>query len=137
MTSSDSPTTHAPVVPSPPQRYGTIVIIGGGCYGGYYARQLRRAAERSAVAFERLVVVDRDPACAVANAGLSWVEVRVSEWRAFIVDWLASEARAGDAIVPSPLMPHVLFQWLEARARARWPGRQVEVRTPAPIDGIP
>src|SRR5207248_2590013 len=27
------------------QRYGTIVVVGGGCYGSYYVRQLRRAPE--------------------------------------------------------------------------------------------
>ena len=49
------------------QRYGTIIIVGGGCYGSYYLRQLRRAAVAGAIAWKRLVVVDRDPACRVAR----------------------------------------------------------------------
>ncbi len=52
-----------------PQRYGTIVVVGGGCYGSYYVRQLERAVERRAPStIERIVVVDRDPGCAVAAA---------------------------------------------------------------------
>ena len=52
--------------PAAPQRYATIVVVGGGCYGGYYVRQLDRAARAGALEAERVVVVDRDPACAVA-----------------------------------------------------------------------
>src|SRR5262249_26991245 len=39
-----------------------------------------------------------------------------------------------DAIVPSPLMPHLMHEWLVRRARARWPSRVTEsraVETPA------
>jgi NAD(P)-dependent dehydrogenase (short-subunit alcohol dehydrogenase family) len=32
-----------------PQRYGRVVIVGGGCYGSYYVRQLLRAIEAGAV----------------------------------------------------------------------------------------
>jgi hypothetical protein len=119
------------------QRYGTIVVVGGGCYGAYYVRQLRRAAERAALKFDRLVVVDRDPACAVSREPGADVQLRALEWRDFFAGWLADEAIEGDAIVPSPLMPHLLFQWLEHRAREQWPARRVEVRTPSPIAGVP
>ena len=43
--------------------YGTIVIVGGGCYGTYYLTQLRRARAAGALTFDRLIVVDRDAAC--------------------------------------------------------------------------
>jgi len=33
-----------------------------------------------------------------------------------------------DAVVPSPLMPHLMFEWLLQRARERWPHRRVESR---------
>lgn len=119
------------------QRYGTIVIVGGGCYGSYYARQLRRARERSALQAERILVVDRDPECAVARDDDESVALAVADWRDFFSGWLAREARDGDAIVPSPLMPHLLFQWLEQGARERWPSRRVEVRTSAPVANVP
>ena len=33
-----------------PLRFGEIVIVGGGCYGTFYAGQLAKAAERGRVA---------------------------------------------------------------------------------------
>src|SRR5678810_1069095 len=50
-----------------PQRYGRVVIVGGGCYGSYYVRQLLRAIEAGAVEARELLVVDKDPQCAVAR----------------------------------------------------------------------
>ncbi len=40
-------------------------------------------------------------------------------------DTAAGRSAPGDAIVPSPLMPHLMYQWLVRRARVRWPGRPV------------
>ena len=53
----------------PQQRYGRIVVVGGGCYGTYYVRQLLRAERAGAITWDELVVVDRDPACAVSALG--------------------------------------------------------------------
>ena len=118
------------------QRYGTIVIVGGGCYGAYYVRQLLRARDAGAIEWERVRVVDRDPDCRVARDYLAppgagsenprGIELVVSEWRAFFAEYLAAAAvrRAAserDAIVPSPLMPHLMYEWLASRARARHP----------------
>jgi hypothetical protein len=108
--------------------YGTIVVVGGGCYGSYYVRQLNRARDVGALRFERVLVVDRDPACAVAmDGGAEAVgELVVAEWTDFFADYLAAlPPDTRDAIVPSPLMPHLLYQWLEGRARERWPDRHV------------
>ncbi len=121
----------------PPRQYGTIVIVGGGCYGAYYVRQLQRARARAALDFERLVIVDRDLNCTVARACPPDSEIRAQDWRAFFRKWLADDARASDAIVPSPLMPHLLFEWLEECARALRPARPVAMCTPAPIAGVP
>jgi hypothetical protein len=107
--------------------YGTIVVVGGGCYGSYYVRQLHRAREADALRWDRLLVVDHDPACAVATHG--GAECVVAEWTAFFHDYLPTLAGdTRDAIVPSPLMPHLLYEWLHDRARERWPGRHVETR---------
>jgi hypothetical protein len=134
---------------APAQRYGTIVVVGGGCYGTYYVRQLGRAASANALAYERLLVVDRDPDCAVSAAlasnETSNVEVVVSDWTSFFDSYLDHAAArphalpdpAPDAIVPSPLMPHLMYQWLERRARARWPHRTVEMRPLDAPSGIP
>ena len=122
------------------QRFGTIVIVGGGCYGSFYLRQLGRAALAGVVAWRRLLVVDRDPDCLVTKtrlaagdwpAGVSAAELVVSEWHAFFVRYLDAAAAepslaASDAIVPSPLMPHLMFDWLLDRAARRWPARRIE-----------
>lgn len=149
-------------------RFGTIVIVGGGCYGSYYLRQLGRAAAAGAVAWERLLVVDRDARCQVAR---EWVagghdvtvpaasqagrtpgasltpwpdrapepEVVVADWREFFRRYLGASASApewcaADAIVPSPLMPHLMYDWLLDRAARRWPDRTVRRE---PLDAVP
>jgi hypothetical protein len=102
-----------------------IVVVGGGCYGSFYATQLMRARARGAVAWRRLLVVDRDPDCRAAGDAPGNLTLVQAEWGAFFDDWLDGAAGEDDAIVPSPLMPHLMFEWLERRAAARWPDRQV------------
>jgi len=117
----------------PTQRFGRIVIVGGGCYGSYYLRQLGRAHRAAAAEWDELIVVDRDPACAVGRSTPDELPPRtrlvVAEWHQYFEDYLASAvddpARRHDAIVPSPLMPHLMADWLAARARHRWPERAV------------
>src|SRR5689334_2020892 len=85
------------------QRYGTIIIVGGGCYGSYYVRQLQRASSAGALTYERLAVVDRDPACRVARglesadgsegSGLPRPEVVVREWQEFFRDYFLHAMR--------------------------------------------
>lgn len=131
-----------------PQQYGDIVVVGGGCYGSYYVRQLTRARDAGALTWERLVVVDRDAECQVQREmphapGLEFV---AREWGSFFAAYLAraaeqasaatferaTAARVEHAIVPSPLMPHLMGQWVMSRARARWPGRMMRV---SPVNG--
>jgi hypothetical protein len=119
------------------QHYGTIIIVGGGCYGGYYVRQLRRARDKHAITFERLIVVDQDENCAVAREHATDLEVVISDWSEYFAAYLAGDANDADAIVPSPLMPHLLFQWLEQRARERWPERRVTIEMPSAVHGVP
>jgi hypothetical protein len=112
-----------------------VAIVGGGCYGTFYAGQLLRARERDKVRYRRLLVVDRDPGCRFAaelGAGDDR-ELVVAEWDEFFDQWLDQPRDPlapgpGDAIVPSPLMPHLMYHWLVRRAHARWPGRAVEQR---------
>lgn len=107
-----------------------VVIVGGGCYGSFYAGQLIRAAERGKARFRRLLVVDRDADCRFAGeigVGADR-ELVVAEWGDFFDEWLNHHAADGDVIVPSPLMPHLMYEWLVRRARGRWPGRLVETR---------
>jgi len=118
--------------------YGDIVVVGGGCYGTFYARQLAQAKAKGKTDFGRVVVVDRNPDCRMMRELGEETDrtLVVAEWDAFFDGFLGSRAaeppnrRAPhpDAIVPSPLMPHLMYDWLLRRARARWPDRPVETR---------
>lgn len=126
--------------------FGTIVVVGGGCYGSYYVRQLQRARGAGRAAIARIVVVDRDARCAVAR-GLEarpdpGVVVAVADWEAFFTHWLGEAtadpaAHARSAIVPSPLMPHLLYAWLAAQARAVADNADLRGEAPGDIPGVP
>jgi hypothetical protein len=116
--------------------FGRVVIIGGGCYGSYYVRQLRRAMTRGAVTVRELIVVDRDPECAVARDAHDDLTLVVSEWATFFERFLEAPAAADDAVVPSPLMPHLFLHWLRDRAIARFPTRTVAVELPEEVPGV-
>lgn len=116
---------------APAQSYATISIVGGGCYGSYYLRQLHRARRAGAIAWERLVVVDHAGDCDIAVAMRAGsddrCEVVTAEWDDYFDATLGDAAARAvrkdaprDAIVPSPLMPHLALSWLERRARARF-----------------
>jgi hypothetical protein len=116
------------------QQFGTIVIVGGGCYGSYYLRQLGRAQRAGAIGWRELTVVDRDAGCAVtrehAPGDFPTFTLACAEWEDFFARYLDDAAgepasHLHDAIVPSPLMPHLMAHWLLSRARARWPSRAV------------
>ena len=127
------------------QHYGSIVVVGGGCYGSYYVRQLQRAARAGALSATEIVVVDRDAECAVGRdveiheaEGPLPIRLVISEWREFFGTYLdrAADEAVGpsDAIVPSPLMPHLMGEWLVSRARRRFADRAVDTR---PVDRVP
>jgi len=118
-----------------PERFGDIVVVGGGCYGAFYVRQLGRAAAAGAVTWERLLVVDKDPACFVAREPGAGVpehpmpppRMVIQDWGKFFDGWIPLPAGyARDAIVPSPLMPHLFFEYLARRAAVRGPARTIE-----------
>lgn len=126
-----------------------VVVIGGGCYGAFYARQLARAKERGRARFRTVIVVDADPQCRARRELGDAPDRRfvTAEWGAYFRAFLARAAREGrgraapeeprDYIVPSPLMPHLMFAWLVERARERWPDRTVTVAPVPAACGTP
>lgn len=121
-----------------------IVIVGGGCYGSFYARQLKMARERGRANYRQLLIVDRNPKCQVAHEMGDDPSCRliVEEWGEFFDRFLGSAApqesnQPGDAIVPSPLMPHLMYQWLVGRARTLWPGRSIQTKAVPSGPGTP
>ena len=145
--------------------YGTIVVCGGGCYGGYYVRQLARARRAGALTMDRILVVDQSAECRVAQlvgaihakdpVGIAlhgWqmsrgdassaaqadepgyddlpIEFVESAWAPFFAQWFADALSSPvvalqNAVVPSPLMPHLLSDWVESRLLAHRPGSVV------------
>lgn len=116
-------------------RFRRVVVIGGGCYGSWYTQQLTRATLRGALVTDEIVVVDRNHDCLVgerlAQGQYSGAPVRleVATWADYLADWmsLGEHALADDAMVPSPLMPHLCLDWLLSRAQAFWPEKHVGV----------
>lgn len=146
MADATSGPDRAPRVGRDTQRFGTIVVVGGGCYGSYYVRQLARAERAGALAWRAVVVVDRDERCRVAALPAAErpgaLRLEVGEWAAYFAAYLARAAEQPgeadqDAIVPSPLMPHLMADWLAARARERWPHRRVRTEPLAHPPTVP
>jgi hypothetical protein len=109
-----------------------VVVVGGGCYGTFYASQLAKAQARGKTDYRTVIVVDRNPDCQ-AKRELGDAPDRtfvVSVWRSFFDEWLPGAQE--DQIVPSPHMPHLMFDWVLRRARERWPERAVTVE---PVPG--
>ncbi|HLH67575.1 MAG TPA: hypothetical protein VKY90_00700 [Candidatus Dormibacteraeota bacterium] len=100
-----------------------VVVIGGGCYGRYHARQLLKAIRRGRLPEHRLLVVDRDPRCAAARelVGLPEVSLVTEDWAAFLHRWLGSAERYSNAdhLVPAPFAPHLLWEWLAGELAAQ------------------
>jgi hypothetical protein len=125
-------------------RFRDVVIVGGGCYGSFYAGQLERARARGRAAYRRLLIVDRNPACQVARepGDDDTRQLVMQDWGGFFDAYLGSVSPPApgeppDAIVPSPLMPHLMYEWLVRRAQDRWPDRLVETRPVLEGPGTP
>jgi hypothetical protein len=112
-------------------------VVGGGCYGTFYASQLAKAKARGKTDYRTVIVVDQNPDCQAVRELGEADERRfvVSDWADFFDGFLtvrSSDGPTEDQIVPSPHMPHLMFEWVLRRARARWPNRAVSVE---PVPG--
>jgi len=115
-------------------------VVGGGCYGTFYASQLAKAKARGKTDYRTVIIVDRHLDCQ-ARRELGDAPDRqfvTGDWSGFFDEWLSDAPRTtndarDDQIVPSPHMPHLMFEWVLRRARARWPNRTVSVE-PVPGD---
>jgi hypothetical protein len=96
-----------------------LVVIGGGCFGSYHARQLLKAIRAGRLPRERIVIVDRDPSCAAAGelGAAPEVSLATADWLDFLRGWLEA-ASPDDRLVPAPLAPHLLWEWLASELGA-------------------
>jgi hypothetical protein len=95
-----------------------LAVIGGGCFGAYHGRQLAGAVAAGR-AVGPVVIVDRDPTCRACRelGGHPDVELVRADWGAFLGRWL-SRAGPEDHLIPAPLAPHLLWEWLAAELGA-------------------
>lgn len=76
-------------------------------------RRLFRAEAAGKLTFGRIVVVDRNPACAAAGLVSPRVRLEVASWDQWLAENL-SRGGMGDHLVPYHWAPHVLLDWLAA-----------------------
>lgn len=99
-----------------------FLILGGGCYGTFYARQLLRARDAGALSDPEVWVVDRQPRPRARDTvgpdpALRFV---ASDWDAFLDEHLSELPDSSeDRIVPSPFTPHLALGWLLRKLRER------------------
>ena len=97
-------------------RVSELAVIGGGALGASYVRRLLRASLAGRLEFERILVVDRDPACAAALVDDPRLELAFSEWS----EWLDAgldRLAPGSHLVPHHWAPHLLLEWLTRQAQ--------------------
>jgi hypothetical protein len=111
-----------------------FIVIGGGDVGAVYVRQLLRAVAAGRLDTDRIVVVDRDPACAAAQYADPRVRIETADWSKWL-DAHLDDAGAGDHLVPYHWAPHLLLTWLEAQAARA--GARTMRRPGPPARGLP
>ena len=90
-----------------------FVIIGGGCYGSYYVRQLLQARDRGKLTWSKVLVLDRNEHCAVAELDHPDVTVEVTQWEEWGAELVRRRAELeGGQLVPAPIAPHIMKHWL-------------------------
>ncbi len=92
------------------------MVVGGAEIGAATVRRLLRAAAVGRLDTDRIVVVDRDPACLAARLDDPRVSFVAAEWS----DWLDAHLGAlgpHDHFVPYHWAPHLLSDWLLRQVR--------------------
>ncbi len=115
-----------------------FIVLGGGCYGSFYVRQLLKARNAGALNFEEVLVIDhgeRPPAQELDQA--EGVRLVRSEWADFFDDHLASSSNAEDKLVPSPFNPHLGLGWLMREIGRTHPERVLSLEPFNRMPGTP
>ncbi len=92
-----------------------FIILGGGCYGTFYLRQLLRARAAEALDVSEIIIVDHNATAPAASESAPSGLVRFAhvEWDEFFDDHLSGlSVETTDQFVPSPFNPHLGLGWL-------------------------
>jgi hypothetical protein len=115
-------------------RVPAFIVIGGGDIGAANVRQLLRAVAAGRLETDRIVVVDRDPVCAVSRHEDARVRIESANWSEWL-DAHLGEAGPDDHLVPYHWAPHLLLTWLEGQAVRR--GAVTQRKGGPPPRGLP
>ncbi|MCX6022104.1 MAG: hypothetical protein NTZ05_10325 [Chloroflexi bacterium] len=102
-----------------------LIVIGGGHFGSFHARQLHKAMRRGKIPVQPIIIVDRDPDCAATRefAGADGIAFAFSDWHAYLcARFPDGDTNGEDHIVPAPFAPHLMYDWLAAAVTAERPG---------------
>ena len=115
-----------------------LVVIGGGCYGTYHARQLLKAVRAGKLDAEHVMVVDRNADCR-ARRELGHDPLfshAVSDWHEFLAGYLGA-THADGYVVPAPFTPHLFYRWLARSLESALGSGTVGVEPVAGAMGLP
>jgi hypothetical protein len=96
-----------------------VIIIGGGCFGTFYTRQLLTARSEGKIAFESLNIIDKNKDCQMTRE-IQDPEAQVSamDWKAYLRGYAAQYFDQPDLkfrediFIPSHWAPHLLWDML-------------------------
>ena len=117
-----------------------FIILGGGCYGTFYLRQLLRAREADALSVSEVVVVDHNevPRAAREHELNELVRFAQSEWDDFFDQHLATQdSTTTDQFVPSPFNPHLALAWIMRCIRQEYPDFELDLEPFSVLPGTP
>jgi hypothetical protein len=115
-----------------------FLIIGGGCYGSFYTRQLLRGAAR--IGFSKIHIVDKDKNCQAAREypPSDKLLFHFEDWKAFLSDYFSEQLKkkqkgyeVSDHYVPPTFAPHILLELFLEKAKEEFPD---VVFTPKPFE---
>ncbi|HEX5038402.1 MAG TPA: hypothetical protein VFX30_14700 [bacterium] len=123
-----------------------FILLGGGCFGSFYARQLLRGADRLGVG--TIHVVDKDPECRVRSdfGDAARIAYHIQDWKDFLIPYFETciaRREAGETVtdqyVPPTFAPHILMElFIEEAAREipslRFERRPFEAEVGTPVD---
>lgn len=112
-----------------------FIVLGGGCFGAFYVRQLLRGADRLGVG--TLHIVDKDPECRVRRdfGGDARLSYHVQDWKEFLFPYFEKclvRREKGEVIddryIPPTFAPHILMELFLEKAGREFPSVHFERR---------
>jgi hypothetical protein len=116
-----------------------FIVLGGGCYGTFYVRQLLKARNAGALQYDEVLVVDHGERPSAGELeGQGDVRLVRSEWDDFFDRHLTESTDvATDQLVPSPFNPHLGLGWLMRSIARTHPDHELSLEQFNRLPGTP